>query len=835
MVKSISNHNEKYLHPSVFNEIFSEANRGTIKYFDKVKTGIGGTTSFHKIQPPQDKINIIISANRGMILDKGQSNTDARVVFICTDSKDTSPRDNTRLVYITPESLKALWQSHFSHLKVDKVLADEFHSIVIQSELRKELRLYRKKLKSMFPDSIIVLMTATPILSQEVDYRLTDVDMPKQTWYINNNAPMLIEDIKANVSKKKLTNIFTNSSSFLLSFKEVERKTIDKVKKIRNYLNMDLKVGASMALNIYRKAIVSSSDVLMGISSTGFEGWDDNREGVNNYFIQNLNNDYEMFGIENIYQSLSRTRLGAHSTTVCRVDKSNDLINTKKLIESIQKRNPEAKDFVSKKKIQNKFKVSNKEYQRINLLYSTTHTDGKLTLDFDEDLYNYYLGLYDYITEGFSNDKVKEFLNIRNISLNYIETVQKGVGHTRVNFDSEREYLESNAHRIEEGNLCSDDIDIKTHGIKIKDLNKVVYKQLKRRLIIENICEKSISGSNTRLIKAISFFEVDGEYSEVAISKVIDNLKKQYKRERANKTRAHRNKAEKKGKMQGKTNYILSNFEYKFYSILNNTLNYNRTDKGTRVMHRIYGPHTELSKTMIYAINSLFNISAFEVDIKSCATRILYAIMGLKVPNDLYGDKKQYKVLINKNLNQVYNKKPSKSKRDLSNFNIDPNVVEGLIKRFHGKDSNLFYLFYTEYEEQIIDQLDKEFKKELGSVESIRRHDSRIFYGNYNIRAINNVLSKFTFLGFDGWFDLLEEPIEEEFLRDIFNETKEEIIIKEDTSTKMDLFNQLIKDEDHELYNFVRYGNDEVLKYTKAVNYTFNEISIPEDEKTVFD
>ena len=37
MLQEISNLNEQYLSPTVFEEIFAEENRGTIKYFDKVR------------------------------------------------------------------------------------------------------------------------------------------------------------------------------------------------------------------------------------------------------------------------------------------------------------------------------------------------------------------------------------------------------------------------------------------------------------------------------------------------------------------------------------------------------------------------------------------------------------------------------------------------------------------------------------------------------------------------------------------------------------------------------------------------------------------------------
>ena len=784
MLKEISNNHEKYLSPEVFKEIFSEENRGTIKYFDKVKTGIGGTYSFNQIIPAKGKLNIIISANVGMILNKEKSNKDLRVNFICKDSQDYTTTEKTRLVFITPESLRALWIPHFSKLDIDKVLVDEFHAIVIQSQIRPELKLYRSKLKEYFPNSIVVLMTATPLIHQEVDYRLVDFPMKKNTWFLNSNAIEVSEEIKENVKNGKPSNIYSNNSRFFSNF-IVNEGTQNKK---QNVLRMNLDdTGNSMKQNIFSKCKVEDSELLKGCSSKGYEGWDEMREGVHNYFIQDLNNPQELFGVETIYQT-NRCRLEAAKSVVCRTDSQYGLLDVKKLVEKVEALSPTAQDFTGKSRTQRKFKITNSEYYKLNSLYSVSHSNGELTLQFDNDLYLYYIGLYEYVSEGFKNEKVLEYLKMRNITIEVVNMVQKTNRGKRVNKASERGYLQSNSDLILTARMANDDFNFDFNGCKTtEEVIKKAYHQLKRRSEIEEI-----SGAvDRRLIKAVELHEdSEGMFDNEKVQAIFKGLIKKVHKSKQEKKRIYKNNKAKIAIITKEIKFATDKIAYTFYNNVNDTLNYHRKEsRGSTVMHRTFGCYVDTSLDIVSEIKGLFGITTTEIDVKACASRILYGVNGLALPEGLYGANKRHKRLINELYNKVYFRASSDSKKSFKNLNLNPKTIDFLIDKFHDKNSNLFYLFYTEHEEKLLKKLVNEITEKVGYFENVRRHDSILIFNGEGVASeINEVLRSFTYLGQKGWFDTIDEPVLDDRFKDIFTETEMEVVDTEDITAQIDLF-----------------------------------------------
>jgi len=813
MLQEISNLNEQYLSPTVFEEIFAEENRGTIKYFDKVKTGIGGTYSFNQIIPKEDHINIIISANVGMILNKEQSNKDLRVKFICKDSQDYTTTEKTRLVYITPESLRALWDSHFSTLNIDKVLVDEFHAIVIQSQIRKELRLYRNKLKAYFPNSIVVLMTATPLIYHEVDYRLIDFPMKDKTWILNSNEVEVQDEIKQNVEDGKVSNIYSNSSKFFSGF-IINEGTQNKK---QNVLRMNLyDTGNAMKQTIFSKCEVINSDLLKGCSSKGFEGWDEMREGVHNYFIQNLNNQQELFGVETIYQT-NRCRLESEKSVVCRTDMSYDLVDVKKLVEKVEALNPVAQDFTGRNTMKKKFKVSNSEYYKLSMLYTVTHSDGELKLQFDNDLYLYYIGLNEYINEGFNNKKVLEYLKMRKISIESVNTIQKCSAGTRVNKSSEKHYFESNASLIVQSGMSNDDFKFDFKGCStIEKVIKKAYHQLKRRSIIN-----SITGEvGERLQKAMKMHEnAKGEFDDKKVLGILKKLAETTHKSKEDEKRRLRNDEEKLEKLKKEIEASIDKLVYIFYNNVNDILNFHRSEsRGATVMHRTFGSYVDTSLKVVAEIKALFGITTTEIDIKTCASRILYAVNGMSLEDGLYGANKKRKRLINELYNKIYYRSKDASKKSFKGVGLNPKVAEFTIDKFHNKNSNLFYLFYTEHEEKMLHQLVQEITEKVGYFEHVRRHDSILIFNGRSIAwDVNEVLQGFTYLGQKGWFDLIDAPDVKHFIEDIFSlvadndqDDKTEVEVSKDKEiiAHIDLFKKLEEIQEVEVVKIEAVNNE---------------------------
>ena len=159
-----------------------------------------------------------------------------------------------------------------------------------------------------------------------------------------------------------------------------------------------------------------------------------------------------------------------------------------------------------------------------------------------------------------------------------------------------------------------------------------------------------------------------------------------------------------------------------------------------------------------------------EIDIKNCFPRIVYALNGMELPNDFYGeDRAKNKKKINTVLNSFrydntkYRSKEQKrgdSTRNLLAVGIDERCVNWLLDFFFECPFKSDFFNFLAYHESCIIGAAREL---IGNDDTqlIRRHDSIVVFDAINYKRLN----EFDYLDQKGWFDSYEV---EEFNEDFF-------------------------------------------------------------------
>ena len=182
------------------------------------------------------------------------------------------------------------------------------------------------------------------------------------------------------------------------------------------------------------------------------------------------------------------------------------------------------------------------------------------------------------------------------------------------------------------------------------------------------------------------------------------------------------------------------------------------------IVWRDYNLLTEVSLAVIEELAKDFNISIKEFDIISCNPRIIYAICGLKLPVNFYGENKELKIPINRALNSlaydgrsrtasgIKDQKQNKKKR-LKQLGFDDKVIDFLISKFFNNTKDAVFNFCAYHEEMIISKLKKDLQlvnDNSNDTTFIRRHDSIIAFGE-EVKGID-MINSFEYLDYKGWF-----------------------------------------------------------------------------------
>jgi len=731
----------RYLSPETVERCFKKGYHNKV---NKMICGNGFSTGFLRMEIPFNMVNIMIAPNKSVIIGKERHYKDnideysQRIKFFYGESTENDFSGADVLVFVTDSFINRYDQIGEISDRVDKVLIDEVHSIHQQSAYRKNLVNFEKKVKGVLSESSIVSVTATPILNIKSDITIRNAFTPEIKVFVSKDRKETLERIKIDIKNKEEVIVFTNSSL-----------VINSLKNYKGEIRARFELGDSLKGGVAKKATIIDDykSNLTIASSRGFEGFDVHYDNAKVYFFEDRASVHESFYISNLYQALNRTRKGANYIELCRQELSKPRKNEfKDLREDLN-------EFMNRTDISFEKKMRG-EFKKFRPFYSKKRSaEGKYTLEIDDIAVSLYYETLDYDLP-FPCSKIKEFCNDRNLTFESIENVNQ-----RLTGRSPRDTKIANLY-INRFFLEASDIYGEDHSLHIQDLNnselktsedyrKAYFKRLDNFLI-----EKNYNGEyqiTERQKIAFDLLESPDEFNLL-----LDKLVKTFNKRSIDKYGVKGSKKwrlmfkDKSGNYLGQLANIFANDEIYIPK------NY--------VANRDYNILVNIGMDEINLISEYFNVTVTEIDIVTCYPRIIYAINGLQVPDDFYGEDKKNKVGMNALLNSLlYDENSKVSKREqkrriknkLSNKNFNEKTTNWLIDTFfEGTHKDEFYNTMSFYERMIIEELIPSFDQGLNDG-VIRRHDSLLIFNNKDVLEFLPVFTCSKFVGITGWFKAL--------------------------------------------------------------------------------
>jgi len=766
--KRVIHNTSKYLTPNTIQSCFID-NQTT--HVDKQVCGNGFSTSFLQLTPYKDKINIMIAPNKGVLIEKhkqyleGEINTKNRIKLFYKESRDTDFKDADVLVFVADSFIlmnKKL--KDISH-KIDKVIIDEFHSIEQDSSFRYVLIDFLSKVENICSskNTSIVTVTASPNLFSKTDILIHNKEIKEITINLTQDRERSLEAIKTRLKDKENVLIATNSASALYNLRNYKKE-----------LEANFIIGESLLRSLSKKLIIKQNidSNLTVISAKGFEGIDNYYSNASVYFLEDRSNEFESFYISNLYQAFNRVRNGASYIEYNRLDLSNKRQTYFKDIDT------EINAFINTEKdskgknisIENKQTQKYKKYhlfvifeQDSNGIFSIKRNEVSINLHKEKILYD----------KPFPASEYESFLSIRKIKVIDIKEVTNRSKRMKTKEETIIKNLYKNTKLIKELDLFGNKyrLNIKDLGDKTKMVDSFI--RLKYLKVLKSyLIEKNYNGDRVQTEReniAIELLSNEDKFNELVV-----NVTKAYniriiEKYGIEKSLKYRNSFKTKNKN------VVSQFILTF---VNDTI----YTAPKWIANRNYNLLTTVGVDEIKLISKEFNTSVFELDIRNCFPRLLYAINGLELPSDFYGENKKNKLSINIYLNNFFYDSSKKTEKKVQknnaiikfrSFGFDEVVISYLIDNlFDPKFRGDLFHKLSFFEKRII----SEIKTELESSKNegvIRRHDSIIIFNN---RSDLTFLNNYKFMNVKGWFNVKEIPVIK-------------MIPKEDKS-----FNQFIKE-----------------------------------------
>ncbi len=797
MTKIITEHNERITQKTISIPFEASKNLGRIVTFDKVGTGNGGSTAFSQLPIPQDEVFIMVAPNKSVVKDKelqeiekrnnGRAvkfyNGDKEQRFIYgRDSQTLETRGiknslgadvNGRypdLVTIVVDSL--LLPHNLEQLKkynVTKILIDECHSVIQQSTFRKSLINFQDRVKEHFPNASIVSMTATPTLYAEVDFKLDWKHLTGNKIYHTRNQKKTIESAIQQIKEGKNVVVFSNDGGILSRMRKNKKAPLT-AKTI---------LGASLSANLFKrvKVVEDAESNLTLCSSSGFEGHDIWYKDAYVYFFENRSGEFSSFYQSNLKQASGRTRLGAKKITYCRTELANSRKDIfKGEIETL------VHNFVNDKRYPPEQKVSkmipknpNNQWKKIPNIYlpyihSITDDNGVTRVEVNKGAVEMYRESM-ICDKNFPISEYDEFWRERKVEFIYDDgTITKVNIKPPSDINTIKKNLESNVKNIEAIGLFQDG----RHHIDNYEIGRQFsYNYMKRqykKIYDVYIAEMNYNGKyniaehQTKIAELISFTKNKNDSRKnVIASPVFETLKEEIIELKLQSVK------DKKGGLEDSENSI-EEFIERSDAILTRLLfifaEHKAHSYSKWTLHRDYNFLTTVPYRIIEHISKYLGISCMEIDIRSCNLRILYALNGKNLPNNIYGEGKKNKLWINTKLNDSFytldkgekNDFKANLKRAFKNKGFkDDEVLDYYIENYSFTKNEYRGQFTSDmafHEMNIITQLWREIK-EGGNLNDgvIRRHDSLIIFNNR--QYLEGILKDFKYSKLDsvkGWF-----------------------------------------------------------------------------------
>ena len=721
---------------------------GKHNFIDKQMCGNGFSTSFLKMKPSPGKQNIMIAPNKAVVIDKeNQYKADPehfnnnRITFVYQEATNRDWKDAEIIVFVADSFLNDFGRKNWNNIwtnDIEKLLIDESHSVEIQSLFRYNLRLLNYTIDKYFKATSVASVTATPNKYSKVTHKIINTHLKPVSIHHCNNIENTIARAKESIRNDRKVVLCSNSAALLSEF------TTD------NKLNAKFQIGESLMRSMVGRAEILAEpmeglfDELIILSSRGFEGYDINGEGYDVYFFEDRSREHETFFISNLYQAINRTRDGAEYVeyAVAYRATKRPLISKTRVLK-----------FLKSDKLSNEKKLG-KTYKEFNDYYIANYLeDGEIELFFNSVKYNLEREKVEF-DDGFAD--FEGFLKDRQITIIPLEGANRRLNKRKPINNTIIKNLLTNEILIKDRDLFGDDFFLKVE--KLEPSKRTLLKDKYIETIETFLMYKNFDGTyemTGRQRRALEILSVDPAHYVKKLTKSYNEyyIKKLGYKKSADKRERFKNTA-----------------ETYFFMLVQMFVNDKITVPKNIVAHRDYNMISLINLEVTKIMADEFVVELHEVDIKSCFSRILYALCNLGLPGDYYGEDKKNKLKINQYLNMCWYDCESstpkklqklKAKQRLESVKIDPVVIDFILENFFETiyPGDLFNLLAW-HEKRIIGLIKSLISADNDFLEGkITRHDSLILFGKItNISELNS----FVYLGQTGWFDISSE-FEDEF------------------------------------------------------------------------
>lgn len=724
----------KYLSSDVIEQCFK---KGETNYIDKVVTGNGFTTGFSYLQPSFNKVNVLIAPNKSVVKDKelehsnGKFAPSKRVAFVYEGSGLKGSANDYDLIVLVSDSFVNF--AYKLQGKVDKLMVDEFHSVIIQSAFRYKLKKLIYTLQDDFTNCSIAFVTASPLLYSKIDIQINNKYVNDKVLHTSNNIQESILRCVNSIKQGKKVIIFSQDSAI-----------IKRILKDSNRNDFRLIAGESFTTTLLSKEIyrLNNNSNIVVCSSAAFEGWSDYSIDGDVYIYMNLGNSTNTFLGANIYQAIGRLREGYKYAECCVVDLGGGGFPNKIITELEQK----IDKFIAIDNVP----IERKQSRTFSYYYKSqkvVSTDLMSYIYYKRDknvytLHKYYpaIDVHNEIKQIDTRLKLyTDYFNTRKIQLINVDVdITKKRLTTRIRREQRVEHITTN---IRNNNLEDSFLNFffkSHHPVNVSDY------------YIEEIDVMQEVAFNLG-IELDSKYEVlkqylnDGYHAELKNIFIESKMKKGYGRDKIR---------------QEIKRYTSDVYPYTIDVAIGIT--FDRLDRYI-VGHRDYNKLTKIGISQIKFIADKLGLYVTEVDIKNCFPRILYALNGLELPNDFYGeDRAKSKKKINTALNcfrydetkyRSESKQRSDSRRLLDKAGISEECIDWLMLNHFNNDFKGDFFNYLAYHERCVIGAAMDL---IGiyepDVKMYRRHDSFIVFSELSYRCLDD----FTYLNQGGWFDSYE-------------------------------------------------------------------------------
>ena len=726
------NNTNKYLSSELIEECFEH---GKINFIDKVVTGNGMTTGYSFLQPAFNKVNVLIAPNQSIVKDKekeyavGKFAPNKRAAFVYEGSPLRGSHSDYDLIVLVADSFNNFSYKVKGH--IDKLMVDEFHSVIIQSPFRKSLRKLLYSLENDFKDIATSFVTASPLLYSKIDIQIHNAYMSERVLNTTSDLKESIKRCVDSIKSGKQTLIFTQDATI-----------VKNILKNSNRDNFRLICGSSFQTTLLTKSLykLDENSNIVICSSAGFEGHSDYSIKGHTYIYMNLGNSNNTFLGCNIYQALGRLREGYEYAEIC-CNRLGGGGFPNNIVEDLE-------DKIDKFISIDKYSIEQKQSRSFEFSYKRNRVKAKELngfLHFKRDKNKYTIVKYYHGIDVHNEKKqidtqlklYKDYFKTRLIELKDIDVdiTQKRM-ISRINRDKRIEHIVTN--------------------IKVNDLQESFMDFFFKSFRPENKIKYYVNEIDILQTAALELgIELEPKYELLKQYLLNDGYRLELKevlKEAALKWGSTRREI-----TESLRAFEDTTFDYTLDVAIGITLGY---FEGNVVGHRDYNKLTLVGIDLIEFISNKLNKELVEVDIRNCFPRIIYALNGYKLPIDFYGEdrqrnKKRINILLNsfrynKDLLRSSESQRKDAERNLIKVGIKEEVVEWLLDNYFNTDfKGDFFNFLAYHERCIIGAAIDKIKQSNPEIELYRRHDSFLCFNELSYKILND----FEYLGCTGWFD----------------------------------------------------------------------------------